>query len=157
MKGVPARTAYLQELEEVFAQFDANGDGKISAEELRSVLSSLGEDVTREEAALMVADIDSDGDGFIDLAEFVEMNRALQAASTDEEEMAAAFAIFDLRKDGKIRAEDLQQVLVRMGRAGSQLCSIEECRRMISGVDRKGLGHVDYDDFKRMMTPLVLP
>ncbi|KAH7299780.1 hypothetical protein KP509_24G028800 [Ceratopteris richardii] len=64
----------LQELEEVFAQLNANGDGKISAEELRSVLSSLGEDVMREEAALMIADIDRDGDGFIDLAEFMEMD-----------------------------------------------------------------------------------
>ncbi|KAH6558518.1 hypothetical protein KP509_1Z059300 [Ceratopteris richardii] len=111
MKGIPAGTS-LQELEEVFAQLNANGDGKISAEELRSVLSSLGED----------------------------------AAVTDEEEMATAFAIFDLRKDGRIRAKDIEH-----------LRSIEDCRRMISSIDRKGLGHVDYDNFKRIMTPLVLP
>ncbi|KAH7299781.1 hypothetical protein KP509_24G028900 [Ceratopteris richardii] len=71
-KGVPTRIS-LQELEEVFAQLNANGDGKISSEELRWVLSSLGKDLMREEAALMIADIDRDGDGFIDLAEFVEI------------------------------------------------------------------------------------
>lgn len=144
----------MQEIEQVFAQFDANGDGKISSEELQAVLASLGDVTTREEAALMVHEVDSDGDGYIDLDEFVEMNRRLHV-STEEEEMAAAFAIFDLEKKGRITAEGLQQVLQRLGGSLAQGSTVEDCKRMIRGVDRKGVGHVDFDDFKRMMSPLT--
>ncbi|KAI5077079.1 hypothetical protein GOP47_0009144 [Adiantum capillus-veneris] len=148
----------MAEIEQVFAQFDANGDGKISTEELQAVLVSLGDETTREEAALMVREVDADGDGFIDLNEFVEMNRRCVEEEKEvavEEEMAAAFAIFDLEKKGRITAEGLQQVLQRLGGHVAHSASMEDCRRMIRGVDRKGVGHVDFDDFKRMMTPLI--
>ncbi|MCO5581077.1 hypothetical protein L7F22_034953 [Adiantum nelumboides] len=144
----------LSEIEQVFAQFDANGDGKISTEELHAVLASLGDEMTREEAAQMVREVDADKDGFIDLKEFVEMNRQCQSAAV-EEEMAAAFAVFDVDKKGRITAEGLQMVLQRLGGHLAQCASMDDCRQMIRGVDRKGVGHVDLDDFKRMMTPLI--
>ncbi|KZV53888.1 polcalcin Ole e 3 [Dorcoceras hygrometricum] len=61
--------------ERIFKRFDANGDGKVSSSELGDVLKTLGS-VTNEEVQRMMAEIDTDGDGFISFEEFVEFARA---------------------------------------------------------------------------------
>ncbi|KAL8476734.1 hypothetical protein ACS0TY_029151 [Phlomoides rotata] len=61
--------------ERLFKHFDANGDGQISSAELGDALKSLG-CVTHEEVKNMMAEIDSDGDGFISYQEFTDFARA---------------------------------------------------------------------------------
>lgn len=119
------------------------------------MLASLGDETTSEEAELMVNEVDVNGDGYIDLGEFVDLNAQCLRGVAEEEEMAAAFAIFDLDKNGRITAEELQEVLRRLEGGVGHRTTVEDCKRMIRGVDRKGTGHVDFDDFKRMMTPLT--
>ncbi|MCH1922568.1 EF-hand domain-containing protein, partial [Shewanella sp. A3A] len=60
----------MAELEQVFRRYDANGDGKISAEELASVLRALGAPLGPGEVRRMMDEMDSDRDGFVDLSEF---------------------------------------------------------------------------------------
>lgn len=133
------------ELEEAFMRFDANHDGKISAMELGSVLRSLGDNPSEEELLLMVKEVDRDGDGFIDLQEFILLNAA--ASATGREDLHAAFLVFDADADGKISAEELYHVLSRLGES----CTMEECGRMIKGVDTDGDGFVDFQEFCTMM------
>ncbi|KAK4585382.1 hypothetical protein RGQ29_022872 [Quercus rubra] len=64
----------MAELEQVFKKFDVNGNGKISASELGSIMGSLGHPATEEELEKMIVEVDANGDGFIDLNEFVELN-----------------------------------------------------------------------------------
>lgn len=63
------------EHERIFKSFDANGDGKISSAELGDALKTLGS-VTSEEVKRMMAEIDTDGDGFISFQEFTEFASA---------------------------------------------------------------------------------
>ena len=50
-------------IREAFRLFDDNGDGFISASELRHVVTNLGEKLTNEEIEEMIRDADVDGDG----------------------------------------------------------------------------------------------
>ena len=52
-----------EEIREAFRVFDKNGDGVISAAELRHVMTNLGEKITDEEIDEMIREADVDGDG----------------------------------------------------------------------------------------------
>ncbi len=54
-----------EELKEAFRVFDRNGDGFISAPELRLVMTNLGEKLTDEEVEDMIKEADLDGDGLV--------------------------------------------------------------------------------------------
>ncbi|MCE3216277.1 hypothetical protein HAX54_005841 [Datura stramonium] len=56
-----------------FKAFDLDGDGKISAEELLQVQRMLGEKCSLESCKKMVRGVDANGDGLIDMDEFVTM------------------------------------------------------------------------------------
>ncbi|EFJ36098.1 hypothetical protein SELMODRAFT_69135, partial [Selaginella moellendorffii] len=137
------------ELEAVFRLFDANGDGRISVSELGAVLKCLamGNDPppTEEELHKMVEEVDADGDGFISLDEFLHFH-AQSTASVAE--LKAAFYVFDLDRNGFISADELHRVLVGLGEVN---LTMEDCGRMIRGVDSNGDGRVDFEEFKLMM------
>ena len=52
-----------EELREAFKVFDKDGNGFISAAELRHVMTNLGEKLTDEEVDEMIREADVDGDG----------------------------------------------------------------------------------------------
>jgi calmodulin len=60
-----------EDLIEAFKIFDSDGSGTISADELRTVMMTLGEKLSREEAEAMIKEADVDGDGNINYKEFV--------------------------------------------------------------------------------------
>ena len=62
-----------EELKEAFKVFDRDGNGFISASELRHVMTNLGEKLTDEEVDEMIREADVDGDGQINYEEFVRM------------------------------------------------------------------------------------
>merc|ERR1711881_495744 len=62
-----------EELIEAVKVFDRDGNGLISAAELRHVMTNLGEKLTDEEVDEMIREADVDGDGQINYEEFVKM------------------------------------------------------------------------------------
>jgi calmodulin len=63
----------IEEVLEAFSHFDGNKDGRIGVEELGAVVRSLGQNPTVAELQRMVAEVDTDADGAVDLAEFATM------------------------------------------------------------------------------------
>mmetsp|Transcript_53342 Transcript_53342/g.129687 ORF Transcript_53342/g.129687 Transcript_53342/m.129687 type:complete len:127 (+) Transcript_53342:770-1150(+) len=62
-----------QEMLEAFQVFDTDGNGSITADELKSIFNNLGEKLTDEEIDDMIKEADIDGDGEINYEEFVRM------------------------------------------------------------------------------------
>jgi len=65
-----------EELREAFKVFDKDGNGFISAAELRHVMTNLGEKLSDAEVDEMIREADVDGDGQINYDEFVDMMMA---------------------------------------------------------------------------------
>lgn len=140
-------------LKTLFATFDADGDGYISAAELNHSLCRLGLRATGDDLTNMMERVDANGDGLIDLNEFSELYTALGSEAGAEEEgdreIREAFEVFDGNGDGLITVEELSLVLKSLGlRQGDRA---EACRDMISRVDLDGDGMVNFEEFKRMM------
>lgn len=60
------------ELKEAFRVFDRDGNGMISAAELKYVMTNLGEKLSNEEAEEMVREADLDGDGLYFIINFMQ-------------------------------------------------------------------------------------
>lgn len=146
-KTLDPRVRIEDELQQVFNKFDANGDGKICASELGSIMGSLGHHPTPDELHNMIKEVDADGDGFIDLGEFIALNTKDIDSTEVLENLKDAFAVFDIDKNGLITEEELLDVLISLG----DNCTIVETRKMIAGADLDGDGMINFDEFKDMM------
>ncbi|KAJ3933046.1 MAG: calmodulin-like protein [Lentinula lateritia] len=62
-----------EEIRQAFQVFDKDGNGMISAKELKAVMESLGENLSDKEVDAMMLEADQDGDGNINYEEFVDM------------------------------------------------------------------------------------
>ncbi|XP_043725588.1 probable calcium-binding protein CML23 [Telopea speciosissima] len=142
----------MEEIRKVFKRFDANGDDKLSSTELGNVLNALGSETSPDEIKRMMVEIDTDGDGFIDLQEFADFHRGVNngdARSTADgiRELKDAFNLFDRDKNGLISVTELHMILKNLG----ENCSLHDCSKMISSVDADGDSNVNFEEFKKMM------
>jgi len=69
----PKGTESEEEIKEAFKVFDKDGNGFISAAELRHVMTNLGEKLTDTEVDDLIKEADVDGDGQINYEEFVKL------------------------------------------------------------------------------------
>ncbi|KAK4410818.1 Calcium-binding allergen Ole e 8 [Sesamum angolense] len=141
----------MEEVKRVFDRFDANGDGKISSDELGGVIKALGSETSADEVARMMEEIDTDKDGFISLEEFAVFCSADSDPSgggNSEKELREAFDLYDQDHDGQISTTELHLILTRLG----ERCTVNDCTEMIRSVDADGDGFVSFDEFRKMMT-----
>ena len=64
-----------EEIREAFRVFDKDGNGFISAAELRHVMTNLGEKLTDEEVDEMIREADIDGDGQVNYEGKTQLKR----------------------------------------------------------------------------------
>ena len=67
-----------EELRKSFRLYDTDDTGKISFENLKETAHDLGEDLTDEEIRDMIREADVDGDGEVNLEEFIKMMKNAQ-------------------------------------------------------------------------------
>ncbi|PWA44118.1 putative calcium-binding protein CML25 [Artemisia annua] len=74
-------------------------------------MGSLGQKPTETELVNMIKEVDADGDGFIDLHEFIALNTKDVDSNELLENLKEAFSVFDIDKNGSISAEELQKAV----------------------------------------------
>ncbi|PIA27554.1 hypothetical protein AQUCO_07600015v1 [Aquilegia coerulea] len=103
----------VEEMKKVFDKFDANKDGKISKEEYLTVLRALGKQNLDREVNQVFEVADTNGDGFINFKEFMDLHE--KGGGIKQMDIRNAFRTFDLDGNGRISAEDLLEVMKRLG------------------------------------------
>ncbi|GLD97201.1 hypothetical protein PINS_up005884 [Pythium insidiosum] len=130
-------------LEKAFALFDANQDGVLCCEELVAAMRSLGAvfaGVSDDELREIVHCVDRDGDGRVDLHEFLAFVRQQGGDSNDQG---------DAKEDALLRWRDhLQPVLRRAMDKGVAL------HQVFQQLDTSGDGLLSYDEMASALEAL---
>ena len=142
--------ADTKERRKVFQAMDANGDGRLSKEELYNYyVKELGEEEAEEEAKRIMNEVDTDNSGFVDYSEFIK-------AALDSKTIAnagflkRAFDVFDKDGSGSISASELRKIL-----AGGSLFEDNFWNDIIKKFDLNGDGEIDFKEFERIIKDTI--
>lgn len=130
--------------ERVFAYFDEDGDGRVSAAELQRAVRAVGGELTAEEAEEAVRLSDSDGDGMLGIEDFTK----LMEGGKKEDELREAFGMYAMKGTDYITPKSLKKMLGRLGES----TTTHNCKAMIRRFDLNGDGVLGFDEFKIMMS-----
>merc|ERR1712075_19494 len=135
----------IEEIREAFNLFDADNSGAIDVRELKAAMRALGFEVKKEELKKMISDIDNDGNGSIEFAEFLEMMTGKMGEKDTREDIEKVFKLFDDDGTSKISFKNLARVAEELG----ETIDDEELQDMINQADRDGDGAINADEFYR--------
>jgi len=139
----------IKNLRETFMALDENGDGLLTATEMKEGLAKAGLKEIPSDLQAILQDVDADGSGVIDYTEFL-------AATMDKKQYLqedvcwSAFRLFDKNGDGQISMDELKQVLNEGGNDIADAIG-KDLQAIISEVDANGDGQIDFQEFMTMM------
>ena len=125
----------IADFKEAFSLFDHDENGSISAKELGEVLKALGQNPTKNELSDMINEVDVDGNGTVEFAEFVILMTNKVKELTKQEEIREAFDVLDKEKDEYLTAKELKYFMRKV--AHIKLSS-EEAQAMIDFAGEDG-------------------
>jgi len=138
------------ELMGLFQQFDKNGDGVLTREEILLGYREILGDVEAEiEADRIMREVDLDKSGTIDYNEFV-LASISQQKLLNKEKLEATFKMFDKDGNGTISAEEIKSILCQGGNSDS--AAIDQ---IIKENDINGDGEISLTEFKEMMLRIL--
>merc|ERR1712006_5785 len=132
----------LDEIREAFSLFDSDASGMIDVRELKAAMRALGFEVKK-----MVMDVDNDGNGTIEFAEFLQMMTGKMGEKDTREDIEKVFKLFDDDNTNKISFRNLARVAEDLG----ENIDDEELQDMINQADRDGDGEINIDELYRIM------
>ena len=139
-----------KELKNTFAQFDKNGDGRLSKQELIDGYAKLvGEEQAEEDTENIMTEVDINKDGFVDYSEFIIASMSKKKLLS-KKNLNEAFAAFDTDGSGTITVDEIKSILGAV--EGNQ--SDETWNKIISDVDTDKNGKIDLEEFRDMMNKI---
>lgn len=141
---------------ESFKMFDKDNNGSISASEVKSVLHALGQNPTAAEVSDVVNELDVNQDGCIQFEEFIasmvrrnsSVANCAESKSKDENDnLRAAFEVFDTDKNGRIDLKELRNLLKTLGEDVTD----DQVTEMMTVADLDNNGTIDFEEFKVFM------
>ena len=136
---------FEKELREAFNDFDEDHSGGISKEELGNFMRKLGYRPTLVELQEMIDEVGKDQQGQIGFEEFKQiMTKTIRDEFTQNSSIEA-FAVFDKNKTGKIKKENLQNILLTKG--DQNMTDNEVYDLLDNYIDFDENGEINYKDF----------
>ena len=141
----------IWEIKELFDQFDTDGNGTISVQELRQALGGLG--INDNQTINQIwAEVDKDKSGYIDLDEFITMLVGPNQDTESREDIRKVYTLFlgdDVNRPGsKLQLQHLRKI----ARELNEQMSDEELMELVTRADNDRDGAVDFEEFYAMMT-----
>lgn len=131
----------VEHIKESFKAMDTDGNGTIDAQEFKAALLQNGEHVTDEDVNVIIASIDKNGDGVIQLNEFIEF---MSSDDVPEEDLTrSVFASFDTDGNGVIDFEEYFQAI-----SSVSTVTREQAKESFDSADTDKNGFIDFDEFK---------
>eukprot|EP00485_Elphidium_margaritaceum_P023901 CAMPEP_0202712880 /NCGR_PEP_ID=MMETSP1385-20130828/47268_1 /ASSEMBLY_ACC=CAM_ASM_000861 /TAXON_ID=933848 /ORGANISM="Elphidium margaritaceum" /LENGTH=143 /DNA_ID=CAMNT_0049373059 /DNA_START=63 /DNA_END=491 /DNA_ORIENTATION=+ len=131
----------VAQFKEAFALFDTNKDGTLEPDELKFVMSALGQECTDEEIKDIIDVADELGTGRIDFPSFLKQ---FQHADNENplEMLDEAFLLVG-------KGQDITEAAVKtfLSSVGQTIIDVE-AQEIIKVLDKDGDGKVNVDDFK---------
>ena len=136
---------------------DLDGDGDIQTTEMESMLmqEKIKLRMSEKEIKKLLKDLDKDGDGTIDVAEFLEKvgsgskRDVIHKALVKRSGIRKAFEKYDKDGNGFITSDEFTKVVE--DKYGSKLTS-KEMRKLLKEADLNGDGKIGYDEFLKAFT-----
>jgi len=139
----------IAEFKNAYKTFSKDDETPMQNKDLGTCIRSLGMYPTEASIAEMIEKGDAENMGWIDLADFLNLMAEKVGEHIDtEDDIRAAFRVFDKEANGFIPAAELRHVMTSLGEGLTE----EEVDEMIRNADADGDGQVKYDEFvTRMM------
>lgn len=150
-------------LHPLFRLLDEDEDGRVSLDEMQSLLRKLGKEQVSSASLLSMIDTraghhSSSTPFAVDFPQFAALYESLfgePQEETEEEdaELLEAFQVYDTNRDGFISASELAAVLLALGllTEEEEEGHVRRCQALIDRVDSDGNGLVDLHEFKAML------
>jgi len=132
-----------EELRAVFKEFDIDGDNFIQEQELKQVMTKMGQSPTPDELHAMFKAADINGDGKIDFEEFVAVAKANPLSLS----LKSVFREMDVDGDGYITRSEMRSAFDKMGHSLGD----EEINTIFRQCDVNQDGKITFDEFVAMM------
>jgi len=142
-------------MKEVFSLFDFQGAGHVGTDDLGVVIRALGKNLTEKQIADYMNAKDADGSGKFDFSMFYSImkdNRPMRPPPT-EQEVLGFFKPFDLYNDGYISAEDLFNLLQKLG----EPLPLEDVNSLLTEISIDGDQRVSIREFVRHLLASSAP
>lgn len=135
---------FERELLAAFKEFDEDGSGTISKEEFGNFMRKLGYHPTLVELQEMIDEVDKDKHGQIGFDEFkMIMTKTIRDEFTQNSSIEA-FAVFDKAKSGKIKKDNLLNILMTKGDQNMEENEINELMRFIEFDENDEINYKDF-------------
>lgn len=168
-----AKAEAFTKVKEIFGNYDLDGNGDISADELASVMSTLNPRFTHENCRKMFERMDTNGDGYLQYTEFVDwisdksthqdsgaklgvmMSNEQQATASEDfkRKLRGKFARLDKNGDGVLNFTEVYDFL-RKRYPGTEL---PDLRFLFDCSDKSHDGKVDFYELLDLLISVPRP
>jgi calcium-dependent protein kinase len=138
-----------EEMRKAFMEFDENGDGHLTKEELRKgLLKVMTPTEAQNEVNRIMTLMDNDNNGYIEYEEFLRATLNKDSLLTDQN-LQQAFSLFDKDNSGKISAVEIKKAF------GGENDNDSIFEEMIKEIDVNGDGEISFKEYKEIMRKML--